>query len=51
LDYEGSLPISSDLAERVEFLEYEKILVGNINNSARFEMYALHAKDGGESSN
>jgi aspartate 1-decarboxylase len=27
-DYEGSLTISSDLAELVGLLEYEKILVG-----------------------
>ena len=33
VDYEGSLTISSDLAELVGLLEYEKILVGNLNNA------------------
>ncbi len=41
LDYEGSLTISSDLAELVGLLEYEKILVGNLNNGERFETYAI----------
>ena len=37
LHYEGSLTISSDLAGRVDLREYEKILVGNLNNGERFE--------------
>ena len=41
VDYEGSLTISSDLAELVGLLEYEKILVGNLNNGERFETYAI----------
>jgi aspartate 1-decarboxylase len=42
LDYEGSLTISSDLAELVDLLEYEKILVGNLNNGERFETYVIY---------
>ena len=42
LDYEGSLTISSDLAELVGLFEYEKILVGNLNNGERFETYAIY---------
>ena len=42
LDYEGSLTISSDLAELVGLLEYEKILVGNLNNGERFETYTIY---------
>src|ERR671936_2136535 len=42
LHYEGSLTISSDLAELVGLLEYEKILVGNLNNGERFETYAIY---------
>ena len=42
VDYEGSLTISSDLAELVGLLEYEKILVGNLANGERFETYAIY---------
>jgi aspartate 1-decarboxylase len=42
LHYEGSLTISSDLAELVGLFEYEKILVGNLNNGERFETYAIY---------
>jgi aspartate 1-decarboxylase len=41
VDYEGSLTISSDLAELVGLLEYEKILVGNLTNGERFETYVI----------
>jgi aspartate 1-decarboxylase len=44
LDYEGSLTISSDLAELVGLLDYEKILVGNLNNGERFETYAIYGE-------
>jgi aspartate 1-decarboxylase len=42
VNYEGSLTISSDLAELVGLLEYEKILVGNLTNGERFETYAIY---------
>ena len=41
VDYEGSLTIASDLAERVGLLPYEKILVGNMGNGERFETYVI----------
>jgi len=41
LDYEGSLTISTDLAELVGLIPYEKILVSNLNNGQRFETYAI----------
>jgi aspartate 1-decarboxylase len=44
VDYEGSLTISSDLAETVGLLEYEKILVGNLTNGKRFETYAIYGE-------
>lgn len=44
VNYEGSLTISSDLAELVGLLEYEKILVGNLSNGERFETYAIYGK-------
>ena len=43
LDYEGSLSISSDIAEMVGLLPYEKILVGNLQNGKRFETYVIYA--------
>jgi aspartate 1-decarboxylase len=44
VDYEGSLTISSDLAELVGLLEYEKILVGNLSNGERFETYVIYGE-------
>ncbi len=41
LDYEGSLTISADLAERVGLIPYEKILVSNLANGERFETYVI----------
>jgi aspartate 1-decarboxylase len=46
LHYEGSLTIAADLAERVGLLPYEKILVGNMANGARFETYVIYGKSG-----
>ena len=46
LDYEGSLTIPSDLAELVGLLDYEKILVANLNNGERFETYAIYGPAG-----
>ncbi|MGA1237378.1 MAG: aspartate 1-decarboxylase [Limisphaerales bacterium] len=41
VDYEGSLTIPSDLMEKVGLFPYERILVGNMANGARFETYAI----------
>lgn len=46
LHYEGSMTISSDLAERVGLLPYEKILVGNMRNGERFETYVIYGEPG-----
>ena len=46
LDYEGSLTIAADLAERVGLRPYEKILVGNMANGERFETYVIYGKAG-----
>ncbi len=46
LDYEGSMTISADLAERVGLLPYEKILVGNMANGERFETYVIYGERG-----
>ncbi len=47
LHYEGSLTISSDLAQRIGLLEYERILVGNMQNGERFETYVIYGEPGG----
>lgn len=41
LAYEGSLGIDVELMEMVGLHPYEKILVSNVNNGARFETYAI----------
>ena len=46
VDYEGSLSIAADLAERVGLRPYEKILVGNLANGERFETYVIYGKAG-----
>ncbi len=46
VDYEGSLTIAADLAERVGLLPYERILVGNLANGERFETYVIYGKSG-----
>jgi len=46
LHYEGSLAIDAELMEQVGLIRYEKILVANIANGARFETYAIEAPRG-----
>jgi aspartate 1-decarboxylase len=46
VNYEGSLTIASDLAERVGMMPYERILVSNMANGARFETYVIFGPRG-----
>lgn len=46
VDYEGSLTIARDLAERVGLRPYERILVGNLANGERFETYCIYGPAG-----
>ena len=46
LHYEGSLTVDEDLARKAGFLQYERILVGNINNGERFETYLIYGRGG-----
>jgi aspartate 1-decarboxylase len=46
VNFESSLTISADLAELVELEEYERILVGNIENGERFETYVVYGVRG-----
>jgi aspartate 1-decarboxylase len=46
LNYEGSITIDERLMEKADIVEYEKVLVVNINNGARFITYAMKGKRG-----
>jgi aspartate 1-decarboxylase len=46
VDYEGSLTIPADLMDKVGLVPYERILVGNMANGARFETYAIPGQVG-----
>ena len=41
VDYEGSITISSEFLEKTGICEYEKVLVADVNNGARFETYVI----------
>jgi aspartate 1-decarboxylase len=45
-EYEGSLGIDEELMEAVGIIPYEKILISNMENTNRFETYAIPAKRG-----
>ena len=49
LHYEGSLTVAADLAERVGLTPYERILVGNMANGARFDTYVIYGEPGSRS--
>ena len=46
LDYEGSLTLDPDDMEAVGIVPYEKILVADVENGARFETYAIAGRRG-----
>lgn len=46
LHYIGSITIDEDLIERTDILEYEKVLVVNIDNGSRFETYVMKGPRG-----
>jgi aspartate 1-decarboxylase len=46
IDYEGSITIDKDLMEAADLLQFEKVEVLNINNSARFHTYAIDGERG-----
>ncbi len=39
--YEGSITIDQDLLEAADIAVYERVLVANVDNGARFETYAI----------
>jgi aspartate 1-decarboxylase len=46
IDYVGSVSIASDLLEAAGILPFEKVLIVNLNNGARFESYVIEAPAG-----
>jgi aspartate 1-decarboxylase len=46
IDYEGSITIDKDLMEAADIIQFEKVEVLNINNSARFHTYAIEGEKG-----
>jgi len=46
LDYTGSLTLDEDLMDAVGLLNYEKLLVANVDNGERFETYAIRGPRG-----
>lgn len=45
INYEGSITISSNLVEMAKMLQYEKVLVVDINNGQRFETYIIKTNE------
>ncbi len=45
-EYEGSLTIDEDLMDAVGILNFEKLLVANLDNGKRFETYAIRGPRG-----
>jgi aspartate 1-decarboxylase len=46
LNYEGSLTIDRSLLEAVDIIQFERIMVYNINNGERFDTYAIEGEAG-----
>ena len=46
LDYEGSLTLDPDDMEAAGIVQWEKILVADVENGNRFETYAIAGKRG-----
>lgn len=41
LDYVGSITVDPELMEAAGILEYEKVVIVDINNGSRFETYTI----------
>ena len=46
LDYVGSIPVDPELMEAAGILEYEKVVIVDINNGSRFETYTIAGEPG-----
>ncbi len=47
VDYEGSISLDTELMQRADIVEWEQVVVLDIDNGARFETYAIPG-DAGE---
>lgn len=45
-DYVGSITIDGELLQKADIWPGERVLVGDVENGARFETYAVNAKPG-----
>ena len=46
LNYVGSITIDEDLLDQAGILEYEKVLIADIDNGERFETYTIAGERG-----
>lgn len=46
LNYVGSITIDLDLIEAASLVEYEKVLIADVNNGERFETYIIAGERG-----
>lgn len=46
LDYVGSITVAPELMEAAGILEYEKVVIVDINNGSRFETYTIAGEPG-----
>ncbi|MEF3279347.1 MAG: aspartate 1-decarboxylase [Elusimicrobiota bacterium] len=46
IDYEGSITIDRELAQKAKLNEFEKVDIYNISNGNRFSTYVIYGKKG-----
>jgi aspartate 1-decarboxylase len=46
LNYCGSITIDKELMKAADILQYEMVMVVNVNNGERFETYVMQGKEG-----
>ena len=46
IEYVGSITIATDLLEQAQMVAYEKVLVVDVDNGARFETYIIPGEPG-----
>jgi len=48
LEYEGSLGVSREMLDAVGLLEFERVLVANLENASRWETYIIPLEEPGQ---
>lgn len=46
VNYEGSITLDEDLMKAADIIEFEKVLIADINNGQRFETYVIKGPAG-----